>query len=76
MVQRVSGLGASECGSGSTDFTAIAGNMVILAGKLNYQRWAWSVKGTAKLGLFWLAYKGTNNLTDPTNDTWKETCNQ
>ena len=60
----------------STDLAAIAGSTVILAGKLNYQRWAWSVEGTAKLDLFWSVYKGTNNLANPTNDTQKEMCNQ
>jgi len=53
----------------------IAGNTVILNGKSNYQRWAWSVEGTARLGLFWLAYEGKNEPLD-TSATQKESCIQ
>ena len=44
----------------STDLAAPAGNSVILAGNSNYQQWAWNVEGTARLGIFWSAFDGTN----------------
>jgi hypothetical protein len=59
----------------STELTALAGNTVILAGKSNYQRWAWSVEGTARLGLFWSAFDGTNAPLD-NSATQKESSNQ
>ena len=43
---------------------------------MNYQQWAWSVEGTAKLGLFWSAYDGTNVPVDANNATQKEACDQ
>ena len=60
----------------TTDLAAIAGKTIILSGKANYQQWAWSVEGTAKLGLFWSAYDGTNTPADPNNPTQKEACDQ
>ena len=44
----------------STDLAAPAGNSVILAGNSNYQQWAWNVEGTARLGIFWSAFDGTD----------------
>ena len=57
----------------SSDLAAIAGNTVILHGRSNYEKWAWSIEGTAKLGLFWSAYDGTNVPIDTTADK-KEAC--
>ena len=59
----------------STELTSLAGNTVILAGKSNYQRWAWSVEGTARLGLFWSAFDGTNTPLD-TSAAQKESSSQ
>ena len=60
----------------STDsLAAIAGNHIILTGKSNYQKWAWNIGGTARLGLFWAALEGTNTPID-TTAAQKEVCNQ
>jgi len=59
----------------STDLTTIAGNTIILTGKSNYQRWTWSVEGTARMGLFWSAYDGTNTPAD-TTAAQQEACTQ
>ena len=50
----------------TVDLTTIVSNTIILIGKANYQRWTWSVEGTACMGLFWSAYDGTNTPTDTT----------
>ena len=47
----------------TTDLATIGGNITILTGRSNYQRWAWSVEGTAQFGGFWVAYGGTTVVT-------------
>ena len=47
----------------TTDLATIGGNITILTGRSNYQRWAWSIEGTARFSRFWVAYGGTTAVT-------------
>ena len=46
-----------------TNLATIGGNITILTRRSNYQRWAWSIKGTARFGGFWVAYGGMTGVT-------------
>src|ERR1700753_2215958 len=48
----------------STDLTSLTSQNVVLNGQSNYQKWAWSIGGTARLGGFWPIFDGTNDPTD------------
>ena len=60
----------------SIDLGSIAGNTVILQGCSNYQKWAWSIEGTAQLGTFWSAYDGTNKALDDTPEKLEAAANR